>query len=177
MNWKTVSKEYIHKSNFLNLILDTSIHPTLGKHQFYRINLSNWVNVVAINKDGDFILVKQFRHGTKKITYEVPAGAIDKGEEPKSAAIRELTEETGYTGNPIYLGKVEVNPAILSNYCYFYLVLDCELVSKQCLDATEDIKVLHLKKERVKQMLASEEINHSLVSLALYKAFDFLQKK
>ncbi|WP_350344774.1 NUDIX hydrolase [Proteinivorax tanatarense] len=177
MKWKTIDENFIHKSGFMNVKIDTASHPKLGVHQFYRVEMANWVNVVAIDKNDAFILVKQFRHGTKKVTYEVPAGAIDNGETPKEAAIRELQEETGYIGNPVYLGKVEVNPAFLNNFCYLYLMLDCQMLATQNLDLTEDIEIIHLNKKTVQDMLANECISHSLTCLALYKAFEYINKK
>ena len=58
------------------------------------------------------------------------------------AATRELKEETGYVGKKVLeIGRVEFNPAIMSNHTYTYLALDCE-TSDQSLDGTEDIEIV-----------------------------------
>lgn len=55
--------------------------------------------VVALTKDSQVVLARQFRPGPAKILDELPGGNIDEGEEPIDAARRELFEETGFTGD------------------------------------------------------------------------------
>ena len=87
-------------------------------------------------------MVNQYRFGSEKASLEIPGGMADFGEDPKEAAIRELKEETGFEGNKVIeIGRVESNPAIMSNHTYTYLVLDCEKSSNQDLDGTEDIEI------------------------------------
>ncbi|MEM7518969.1 MAG: NUDIX hydrolase, partial [Planctomycetota bacterium] len=82
----------------------------------------DWVNVVARTPEGDFILVRQFRFGTREITTEIPGGVIDPGEEHAETAPRELREETGYTSSKwTYLGSVRPNPAFHDNRCHHWL--------------------------------------------------------
>ena len=56
----------------------------------------DWVNVIAVTRDGLVILVRQFRFGTGEVSTEIPAGMVDAGETPLEAAQRELMEETGH---------------------------------------------------------------------------------
>jgi 8-oxo-dGTP pyrophosphatase MutT (NUDIX family) len=56
----------------------------------------DWVNMVAVTKNNEIILVKQYRHGGKDFFIEVPAGKVDEQEDLESAVIRELLEETGW---------------------------------------------------------------------------------
>src|SRR5262245_51354817 len=56
----------------------------------WRIEAPDWVNVVAVTKGGDLVLVRQERHGVEAVTLEVPGGAVDPGETPEAAALREL---------------------------------------------------------------------------------------
>ncbi len=54
------------------------------------------VAVLAVTPKEEIILVKQYRYPVGKVTYEIPAGKLEKGEEPLMTAQRELAEETGY---------------------------------------------------------------------------------
>ncbi|MCJ7531963.1 MAG: NUDIX hydrolase [Anaerolineales bacterium] len=68
------------------------------------------------------MLVKQFRPALNKITLELPSGAIDSGETPSDAALRELYEETGYTCQnivPLGKGKIMLNRLNAEEYTFF----------------------------------------------------------
>ena len=58
----------------------------------------DWVNVVAVTPEGKIVLVRQFRFGSNSLWLEVPGGVMEKGEDPITAGVRELSEETGYGG-------------------------------------------------------------------------------
>src|SRR5215216_5283525 len=73
----------------------------------------SWANVVALTKDGDVVLVKQYRHGVEDVLLEFPGGVVEDGEHPFDGAKRELLEETGYTASVlIEIGKIYPNPAL-----------------------------------------------------------------
>ena len=61
------------------------------------MNAPDWVIVIP-EKDNNFLMVKQWRHGEQSLSVEFPGGVIDKNEQPETAAVRELEEETGYSG-------------------------------------------------------------------------------
>src|SRR5215467_8361745 len=75
---------------------DRKVSPRTGsEHEFYVIDSANWVNVVATTRDGQLVLVEQFRHGTDTVELEVPGGVIDpRDASPEAAAARELREAT-----------------------------------------------------------------------------------
>ena len=65
---------------------------------WFVMDFPNWVNVIAITKEGDFVMIDQYRHALGETHYELVAGVVDEGETPLQAAMRELSEETGYEG-------------------------------------------------------------------------------
>ena len=73
------------------------IHRPVDPRTFTVLDGVDWINVIAVTKDQQIVLVKQFRHGIEALTLEIPGGAVDPGEAHQSAAVRELREETGYT--------------------------------------------------------------------------------
>jgi ADP-ribose pyrophosphatase len=133
----------------------------------------SWVNVVAVNEHGDYVMVQQFRFGTEHVTTEVPGGVMDPGEEPLETAQRELREETGYTSERwTYLGAVEPNPAFQDNLCHHFLARDVRCTHPQELDDGEDIRIVLLTQEEIRAAVASGEINHALVLTALAHVLD-----
>ena len=169
--WKTLSGNFIGNFKIFDIFLYEREHPkSLKVSNFYGLHSTNWVNIIPITQDNEIILVEQYRHGIDKSAIEVPAGLIELNEDPKSAAMRECIEETGYQGEgeAIFLGKVRPNPAFLDNYCYHYLWLNCEKRYEQNLDENEDINVLKVPFNKIKEMIESGEIDHSLVISALY---------
>jgi len=132
------------------------------------LETEDWVNIVPITPDNHVVIVKQYRFGVSKITNEIPGGLIDRGEDSKSAAIRELAEETGYTGGDwIYLGSVEPNPAFHTNRCHHWLALGVEKTVELLLDPGEDIKVEMVSFSDIRKSIAAGQIGHVLALSAL----------
>lgn len=144
---------------------------------FSVIRTSNWVNVVALTDPGDdegprLILVEQYRFGTAENTLEIVGGVIDEGEDPIGAGPRELLEETGYAGRePVRLGSVDANPAIMNNHATTLLIEGCRLVGEQSLDPNEHIAVRLVPIGEVPSMIADGRISNAIVVAALFHYF------
>ena len=137
---------------------------------FYVIDAPAWVNVIALTTEQEAILVEQFRYGTDKPSLEIPGGVCDAGETPLDSAKRELLEETGYTSdNWSSLGKVAANPAIFSNYNYFYLAEDCKRNGNMNLDRHERIEVHTLPYDDFLDRVRDGTIDHSIVVAGVAK--------
>jgi ADP-ribose pyrophosphatase len=81
--------------------------------------------IVAVKNDGKIILVRQFRYPIQQAILELPAGKLDKGEDPLVCAVRELEEETGYkTGNIEKLGIISTSPGFCTEILHLYLAKD-----------------------------------------------------
>ncbi|HOJ42731.1 MAG TPA: NUDIX hydrolase [Syntrophorhabdaceae bacterium] len=139
--------------------------------EFYTIETKDWVNVIPVTEKREVVMIKQYRHGSKEITLEIPGGLVD-NEHHKEAALRELLEETGYTGEKIvYLGAVNPNPAIFNNLCHTYLVEDAKKIGEKNLDPDEDIEVVLIPISEIHSLIHSGKINHALVVVAFYLYF------
>lgn len=175
MPWLTVASTYIHRNPFLTLRQDTREAPGFGQHNFYILEFPDWANVVAVTKDDELILVRQFRHGLAQVNLEIPGGIVDPGEKPEATAVRELWEETGYSPEHLeILTSVSVNPAIQNNWCHLYLATGCRRVGNQRLDGTESIAVELVPLRELLDLLAAGRIHHSLNYLALTLAHNKL---
>lgn len=99
MKWEIIGSDYLLKTKWLTVRKDHVRMPS-GQEMddYYVLEYPDWINVIAITKEGKFVIERQYRHGTQSIDYELCAGTIEKGESPLGAAQRELLEETGYAG-------------------------------------------------------------------------------
>lgn len=169
-NWDIVESKRLNSYKIFSTRMDIGRSPVTGKeHDFYVIEAPTWVNVVAISADDEILLIKQYRHGIRSVTFEIPGGMVDPGESPLDAAKRELLEETGYFSNDWELiGHVHPNPAIQDNICYTYLARNVERVGEPKPDGTEDIATFLTLTSEMIELVSNGEITHALVISALY---------
>lgn len=136
--------------------------------RFYRFLFNDWVNIIALTKELQLIMIRQFRFGSQKVELEIPGGAIEKDELPLAAGLRELLEETGYAGkNGRIIGKVSPNPALQDNWCYTVLVEEAERVDEQQMDEMENIEVVTMPLAEIDTLILEGHITHGLVLNAL----------
>lgn len=139
---------------------------------FYVEELPNWVNVIAITKEGKFVLEEQYRHGIQSVCYELPAGFVEKDEDSLTAAQRELKEETGYTGGEwISFGSYVPNASGCDCVCFSFIALGVEKTTAPQKEPTEDIKLHLVTKNELKKLLVSNQIKEGVMAAPLWKYF------
>src|ERR1051325_6965586 len=107
--WAKLRSSPIGNFRIFNIRSDLKVSPRTGQeHDFYVIESVDWVNVIAITKDRQLVMIEQFRHGSDTIELEIPGGMMDPGEtSPVATGLRELKEETGYEGqNGRIIGEI-----------------------------------------------------------------------
>ena len=168
--WKKKSSKYLLNNKIFKMREDLVTSPKLGSdHSVWVMEVPTWVNIIPITTDGEVILVNQHRFGMDKSSLEIPGGMADLNENPMEAAIRELKEETGYEAKEVIeIGRVESNPAIMSNHTYTYLALDSEQSSEQNLDGMEDIEIIRKHINEIPDLIRNGVIEHALVVSAFY---------
>ncbi len=167
--WEKLGQSSQLKTRIFDVLGARYRHPGRGtEREFVVLNAPDWVNVIALTSDGHIVLVRQFRYGIDGFSLEIPGGVMEPGEDPVAAGLRELREETGFTGAPArLLGQVHPNPAIQSNRCHFVFVEAAVKSHALEWDADEEIHVTTLPVEEVLGLARSGGIVHSLVLNAL----------
>ena len=127
-------------------------------------------SVLPILPNGDVILVRQYRYPIGKVTLEVPAGKLDKNEEPLNCAIRELEEETGFVADKIKkLTTIATTVGFSNEYIHLYVAEDLS-VGKFNPDDDEFINVVKMPFAEALKKVENGEIfdAKSMISILMY---------
>jgi len=172
-HWSIVKSSRDKSYRVFSLRTDRARSPRTGMdHDFFVLESSSWVNIIPITGENQVVMVRQYRHGTREVTLEIPGGLVEDSDTPEQAAARELREETGYeAGSLVSLGSVHPNPAIQNNRCYTFLAQDVAPAGDQQQDEKEDIEVVIVPLLRIPSLIRKGDITHSLVIAAFYRFF------
>ena len=186
LEWEEVSCEHIVNDEWIDFRKSRYRFPDGREFEpYYSYSRRDYVVIVATDEAGNYICVRQYRHGIKRVTTEFCAGGIercdgkeygsrlnkDSAEDALAAAKRELMEETGYESDDWkFLLSVPSNATMADNYANIFVAKSCRKVSGQSLDETEFLNVhLHTRKE-IDEMIASGEFPQASHILALLLA-------
>ena len=126
--------------------------------------------IIPIDENGNIILIRQYRHPAREEVLEIPAGTLDKGEDPQECALRELEEETGYkAGSITFLTKFYTAIGFCNEILYLYLAKDLT-PGTQNFDADEFVTIEKYTLDQALEKVLSGEIKDSktLVAIMLY---------
>lgn len=171
-SWKEISREEVF-NKYQRGIEKVVYHLPGGKQaDFYVSSGHPSVACLALTKDKQVILVKQFRPGPGKFILDLPGGGIEAGENPKQAMERELFEETGYRGTVKFL--TTILPSAYASYIKNALVVtECEEVGKsQIEDNGESLETVLMSLEEFRKHLRSGQFHDVEIG---YLGLDYLQ--
>ncbi len=170
--WEEISTEHIVKDEWIDFRRSAFRFPD-GRifEPYYTYSRRNYVIIVPSDEEGNYLLVRQFRQGIRKVTIEFPAGGIERKdgkeyggeddlntEDALAAAKRELLEETGYTSDEfVHLLTIPANATIADNYAHLYMAKNCRKVAGQSLDEMEFLNVEKYTAEEIEDMIAKGE--------------------
>ena len=161
--WKVLSDEREADCRIFEVRRLRCRHPDGREGDFFVLDTSDWVNVVALTPNEELILVRQHRFGSGELSWEVPGGVIDPGENPVEAAVRELKEETGFVGEKVKaIASCRPNPAILRNRCHFVLVEGARPIAETAFDPNEELETRLLPLTEAVSWVKQGRIEHAL---------------
>jgi len=167
---ETISRQIIYSGRVVKLRIDTVKTPDGRETTREIVEHSGCVAVIAVDADGNVLLVSQFRKPVETELLEIPAGGIDAGEDAEAAVRREMREETGYMPKRVeLLGGFYSAPGYCTEYLHLYLGSDL-VHSPLNAEDTEGIKLIRVPVSRVSELITSGKIRDakSIAGLLIY---------
>jgi len=155
---KKLATQQIYKGRAVNLRVDTVEKASGTKTTREVVEHSDCVAIVALDEQGNILLVRQFRHAVDRFLLEIPAGGIDPGEEPLDSVRRELQEEVGYFPRKIdKSGGFYATPGYGTEYLHSFVATDL-VAARLVAEDTDDIELVRVSPDEVPRLIASGEI-------------------
>ena len=168
---KTLDYEYVFKGKVIEVRRDNIEISTGEKSIREVVEHSGGVVIVAQKTPDTILMVKQFRYPIKQTNLELPAGKLEKGENPFVAAQRELEEETGFKAEKWQnLGYINTTPGFCDEKLYLYYASDLTFVGEHP-DEDEIIQCFEYKTCDIFEKIKNGEINDAKTICALTRAF------
>lgn len=171
MTEKQLSAAYFFEGKIMKARLDEVLLPN-GKTAPREVcEHVGGVGVLPLDRDGNVILVRQFRYPYGTELLEIPAGKLDRGTEDYAACgARELKEETGCTAEQLIpLGAQYPSPGFLTEVVHLYAAIGLT-EGETCPDEDEFVETVRLPIAEVERMIADDEIRDAKTVVAMYRA-------
>ncbi len=167
MEEKRIGSERIYEGKIINVRRDeVEINQKVYPREV--VEHHGGVAILAMNDQKEIFCVTQYRYAQQRVMMELPAGKLEKGENPLLCAQRELQEETGYSAKTWnYLGELVPTGAYLEEKIYMYFAQDLSYVG-QNLDEDEHVSVSqHCMEELVEMIMKNEIIDAKTIAMIL----------
>ncbi|MBM7610673.1 ADP-ribose pyrophosphatase [Lysinibacillus composti] len=166
---KTIQSTPIYSGKIISLKVDDVLLPNGKEGKREIINHPGAVAVIAITNEGKLVLVEQYRKALERSIIEIPAGKLERGEEPELAAKRELEEETGYGCHEIsYLQSFATSPGFADEVIHLYVAKNLyEIEEKAELDEDEFVSLMEVSIEEAEEMVEDQKIYDAKTAFAV----------
>lgn len=167
MKEKKIDGEVLYAGRVVRLERDRVLCPNGRESVREVVRHNGGAAILCLNAQEEVLLIRQFRYPYNEILLEIPAGKLEKNEDPYTAAVRELEEETGNRAAGLeYLGKIYPTCGYSSEIIYLYLAKNY-VFTETSFDEDECIEACFVPLSRVKEMILSGEIKDAKTICAL----------
>ena len=168
------SKEKSWRGVFLEVATEEVELPNGSRIELDIVRHPGAAAIVPFVSDDDVLMIRQYRHATNGVLWEIPAGKMDPGEDPETCARRELEEEAGCrAGRLVSLGPMWASPGFTDECIHLFAAFDLERVPQR-LEDDEVIEIERMPFERAVAMVLAGEVPDAKSGLALLKAAHYL---
>lgn len=166
---KTIAKEQIFSGKVIDLYVEDAELPNGKTSKREIVKHPGAVAVLAVTDEGKIIMVKQFRKPLERTIVEIPAGKLEKGEEPEYTALRELEEETGYTAKKLTkITAFYTSPGFADEIVHVFLAEELSVLEeKRELDEDEFVEVMEVTLEDALKLVESREVYDAKTAYAI----------
>ena len=155
---QTIRSERVYEGKIIGVRVDTVKLPSGRETKREIVEHSGATAIVAVDSEGDVLLVRQYRKPVERTLLEIPAGGIEAGEDPLECARRELAEETGFAaGQWEKLGVFYTTPGFCTEEMHVFLATELKAVEGTA-DFDETIELVRSPLSSVPDLIASGEI-------------------
>ena len=177
--WERLRSEKLVETPYFVLRSDGLRLPDgVVKDPYYVLERPDAAIIFPVTEEGEVILVRQYRPAIERVELGLPAGLVDEGETPESAARRELMEETGYGGGTWErLGAVASSPSLKDNWAYMFLATGIKREAAPSPDEHERVEVVSVAVDEMKDLVRRGEVVSSSGVAAIFLALDRLESK
>ncbi len=170
---RLIEKQVVFKGKKVQVEVHRVENEETGKELRREVCVHPGAVVILPFLDDKVLLIRNHRYSVHQVLTELPAGTLEKGEDPMNCAGRELLEETGYLAGRLKpLGSFFSSPGILTEKLYAFAAYDLEK-KVSALEEDEEIEIMPLPLDEAVEMIRSGQIMDAktIATLLMYERF------
>ena len=176
LSWETLDSRVAYSGPRFEIYHEAVRLPSGRDAEFDYLSENEAVVVLPFTPNGEVVVIDQWRQAVKRVNRALPAGSIeDDDHDAKSAARRELAEETGYEAETVeHLTTVEPANGFADSVFHYFVAEDCEPTAEQNLDDNESIRVETTSFEDLVAAVREDDLRDGRSALAVlyYQLFE-----